>query len=263
MGSASRQSLAAAVSQLAATTGVTITTGEQLLAAARAFDESAQLRAILGDPSVAPADKSALVARIMPGLEKPAAAVLDTIVASSWSNGGELVDGIEQVGIRAIARGEGHSATIESQLFSFARVVASDPELELTLGNKLAAAQGKAEVVDRLIGTKAVRATVVIVDHLVRSPRGRRIGEMLAAAADVVAAAGERRVATVTSAVPLSAAQQTRLAAALARQYGSDIQLNLVVDPTVVGGARVQLGGDVIDGTISARLAELKLQLAG
>lgn len=263
MGSASRQALSAAVDQLIATKGVAIATGEQLLAVARAVDDSAQLRAILADPSVVPAEKARLAAQIFPGLSATSTGLVDTIVASRWSNGDELVDGLEHIGIRAIAQGDGHSSVIENELFAFAGVVAADAPLELALGSKLADPAGKAGIVQQLIGTKAHTGTVAIVEHLVRSPRGRRIGEMLAAAADIVSSAGSRRIATVTSAAPLSAAQQKRLAAALATQYGSDIQLHLVTDPAVVGGARVQVGDDVIDGTIASRLADLRLQLAG
>ena len=263
MGSASRQALGAAVDQLIATKGVTVGTGEQLLTVGRAVEDSGQLRGILADPSVAPAEKSRLVAQIFPGLSTTATALVDTIVASRWSNGDELLDGLEEVGIRAIAQGDSHSAVIESELFDFARITAGDAPLELALGSKLADPKGKAAIVQQLIGSKAHAGTVAIIEHLVSSPRGRRIGEMLAGAADIVAAAGSRRIATVTSAAPLSAAQQKRLAAALTKQYGSDIQLHLVTDPTVVGGARVQVGDDVIDGTIASRLADLKLQLAG
>jgi F-type H+-transporting ATPase subunit delta len=263
MGSASREALRAAVDQLVATSGVTVATGEQLLVVGRAVDDSAQLRGILADPSVAAADKSRLVAQIFPGISSTATKLVDTIVTSRWSNGDELVDGLEEVGIRAIAQGDSHSAVIESELFDFARITAADASLELALGSKLADPKGKAAIVRQLIGAKAHPGTVAIVEHLVSSPRGRRIGEMLAGAADIVADAGERRIATVTSAAPLSAAQQKRLTGALAKQYGSRIQLHLVVDPTVVGGARVQVGDDVIDGTIASRLADLKLQLAG
>jgi F-type H+-transporting ATPase subunit delta len=263
MGASSRVALAAAVDALDAAKGVTVATGEQLMTAGRAIEESAQLRTILGDPAIEAAEKSGLVATIFPGLEKTASDLLAGVVESRWSSGAELVAGIEEMGIRAIARGDGHTRAIETELFAFSRIVASDAELELALGSKLAVGEGKAAIVDALLTKKAHPGTVAIVDHLVRSPRGRRIGEMLSDAADVVAAAGGRRVVTVTSAVALSSAQQDRLAAALKKQYGADIQVNSVLDPDVVGGVRVQIGDDVIDGTVSARLADLRLQLAG
>jgi len=263
MGASSRVALAAAIDALAEAKGVTVATGEQLMTAGRAVEESAQLRTILGDPAIESAEKSALVATIFPGLEKGAAALLTGIVESRWSSGAELVAGIEEVGVRAIAQGDGHTKAIETELFAFAQVVASDPELELALGSKLAVGEGKAAIVDALLAKQAHPGTVAIVDHLVRSPRGRRIGEMLSAAADIVASAGGRRVVTVTSAVALSSKQQDRLAAALKVQYGADIQINSVLDPSVVGGVRVQIGDDVIDGTVAARLADLRLQRAG
>jgi F-type H+-transporting ATPase subunit delta len=263
MGSASRQALQAAVERLNAAKGVSVAVGTQLLAADRAVDGSAQLRSILSDPAVEPAEKSALVATIFPNLDPTASEILDELVSSRWSSGAELVDGIEQIGIRAIAAGDGHSSVIETELFSFARIVGGDSELELALGAKLADPAGKAAIVEQLLGSQVTPGTLAIVEHLVRSPRGRRIGEMLTEAGDVVAAAGVRRVATVTSAAPLSAAQQERIETALTKQYGIAIQLNLVTDPSVVGGARVQVGDDVIDGTIAARLTELRLQLAG
>jgi F-type H+-transporting ATPase subunit delta len=263
VGASSRQALTTAISALTAAKGVTVATGEQLMTAGRAVEESAQLRTILVDPSVEPAEKSALVATIFPGLDKVAAELFSGIVASRWSNGAELVDGIEQIGVRAIAQGDGHTKAIETELFAFSRIVAGDPELELALGSKLAAGEGKAAIVDRLLAKKAHPGTLAIVDHLVRSPRGRRIGEMLSGAADTVADAAGRRVATVTSATPLSSAQQQRLEEALTAQYGTGIQLNAVIDPEVLGGVRVQVGDDVIDGTVAARLADLRLQLAG
>jgi F-type H+-transporting ATPase subunit delta len=41
------------------------------------------------------------------------------------------------------------------------------------------------------------------------------------------------------------------------------VTLNLVVDPTVVGGVRVEIGDDVIDATVSSRLNDLRQRLAG
>ena len=75
--------------------------------------------------------------------------------------------------------------------------------------------------------------------------------------------AGDRVVATVHTAKPLTDAQRTRLSAALSRRYDGNVSLNEVFDPAVVGGLRVQIADDVIDGSISARLADLRQKLAG
>jgi F-type H+-transporting ATPase subunit delta len=62
---------------------------------------------------------------------------------------------------------------------------------------------------------------------------------------------------------PLKAADRKRLQDSLAKQYGRDIHINEVVDPSVLGGIRVELGDDVIDGTVSSRLDDARRRLVG
>jgi F-type H+-transporting ATPase subunit delta len=258
MGSATRNALAAATAQLDAVKGVKLATGEQLLAAGRAIDGSAQLRALLSDPSIPQAEKSALIGRIFTSLDATAAKLLGGIVESRWSDSDELVGGIE-----TIAQAAGPDAGLEGELFAVGRAIASDPDLELALGSKLGDPAAKAGVITKLLGKKASPATVAILAHLVQSPRGRRIGELISGAARTVADASGRLLATVTAAAPLSAAQQKRLSAVLAAQYGRETRVDVIVDPAILGGLRVQVGDEVVDGTISSRLADLRLQLAG
>ncbi len=72
-----------------------------------------------------------------------------------------------------------------------------------------------------------------------------------------------RTVATVFAAAALDPAQLKRLGASLSERYGAEVTLNLVVDPSVVGGVRVEIGDDVIDATVSSRLNDLRQRLAG
>jgi F-type H+-transporting ATPase subunit delta len=263
VGSATRGALARATTALDAASGVTLSTGEQLLSAGRAIESSAQLRAVLSDPAVESSRKSALIAEIFGSLDPVAASLLGEIAESRWSSQDELLDGIEEVGIRAIARSAGDDAGIEAELFAFARAVSSDPELELAVGSKLSDATGRAALVTSLLSGKASAATVAILTHLVQSPRGRRIGGLVAHAADIVADAAGSVVATVTAATEPTPAQLERLVASLAAQYGRAPRVNLIIDPDLVGGLRVQLGDEVIDGSLATRLAELRLRLAG
>lgn len=262
MGSASRVALEAATTALAQAKGVTRETGEQLLSAGRDIDGSSQLRALLADPSVEPAEKTALIGRIFTSLDPAAASLLGSLTSARWSNSDQLIDGIEQVGIRAIA-GSTATDTIEAELFAFSRAVSSDPELELAVGSKLGDPSEKAALVDRLLGGKADPGTLAIVRHLVQSPRGRRIGALLSTAAETVADASGSIVATVTAAAPLTDAQLEKLTATLTTQYGREPRVAVKIDPSVIGGLRVQVGDDVVDGTIASRLTELRLQLAG
>jgi len=262
MGSASRVALEAAKEALAQAKGVTRGTGEQLLSAGRDIAGSSQLRALLADPSIDAAEKTALIGRIFSSLDPAAQKLLGALTSSRWSDSDQLIDGIEQIGIRAIADSSS-GAVVESELFAFSRAVSSDPELELAVGSKLGDTDEKAALVDRLIGKKADPGTLAIIRHLVQSPRGRRIGELLSTAAETVADASGGIVATVTAAAPLTAAQLEKLTATLQSQYGREPRLAVRIDPSVIGGLRVQVGDDVIDGTIASRLTELRLQLAG
>jgi len=197
-------------------------------------------------------------------LPAPAVTLLQEAAAQRWSNDHDFVHGVEEIGVRVAATAAG-AADVDGQLLSFARTVASEAELELALGSKLSPTEAKTTVVDRLLGATdtADPATVAIVRHLVQNPRGRRIGAMLREAAAVVADQRGFQLATVTTAVPLSAAQRGRLEKSLNAASGRTVKLDTTVDPAVIGGVRVQLGDDVIDGSLLHRLENLKQRLAG
>src|SRR5690606_6149215 len=138
--------------------------------------------------------------------------------------------------------------------------VAANPELELALGSRLGDPASRSALVGKLLAD-ASPAVALITTSLVRQPRGRRIRQLLNRAMSIVSAQRDRVVATVHSATELSDAQRARLTDALSSRYGTPVSLNVVIDSTVVGGLRVQIADDVIDGSISARLADLRQKL--
>src|SRR5687767_2414729 len=118
MGSATRSALAQARTKLDAEKGLSLATGEQLLEAARGLAGSAHLRSVLGDPAVPPAEKSKLIGRAFPRVDAAAGRLLAVVAESRWSSPDDLVDGVEELGIRVIAAAS-ERATIEGELFSF------------------------------------------------------------------------------------------------------------------------------------------------
>jgi len=264
VGSATRAALAVSRRELASTSakdGLVI--GEQLFEAGRVLGTSASLRSAFADPAAAPEAKTALVGRLFAGLGEPARSILSTVVATRWSTQNDLLAGIEELGIRAIARSAPAGTTIEDELFAFGTAVASNADLELAVSSKLGTNEAKAALVTALLGRGASKHSIAIVRHVVQQPRGRRIAELLSSSATAVADEASLSIATVTSAAPLSAAQLERLGEGLAAKYGRGIRLNQVVDSSIIGGIRVQVGDDMIDGTVSTRLTQLRLQLAG
>ncbi|MBN7792922.1 F0F1 ATP synthase subunit delta [Microbacterium sp. 2216-1] len=261
MGSATTQALAASTDALAAASALTLDSAAELFAAARAIGDSGQLSGALADPSAPAEARTALVDGVFAGASAPVRALLTAVAAQRWSSASDLVDGVEELAIRAAAIAS-TGVDVSGELFGFSRVVAANPELELALGSRLGDADAKGALVERVLGASAAPATVLIVSSLVRRPRERRVRQLLSRAIRIVSAQDGRTVATVYTAAPLNAAQETRLRDALAGRYGGEISINQVIDSTVVGGLRVQIADDVIDGSISARLADLRQKLA-
>lgn len=263
MGSATREASATARAALAPQSGkAALATGEELLAAGRVIGDSSQLRSTLADSSIPDAEKKAVIGKLFGGTSVATRAVLDAIATSRWSSHDDLLAGIEELGFSAIAASAGDGDDVIAELFSFGSAVTSDPELELAVGSKLGGSAAKATLVDRLLAGKASAQTLAIVRHLVQQPRGRRIRALVADAATIVAREGGFAIATVTVARELSDAQLKRLAAGLSARFGK-LRINQVVDSSLIGGLRVQVGDDVIDDSIATKLNTLKLQLAG
>ncbi|GAA2538414.1 F0F1 ATP synthase subunit delta [Microbacterium mitrae] len=262
MGSATTQALAAAAIALDAQT-VDLETARELFTAAQVIGSSKQLCGALADPTASVASRSRVVATVFGAQFQPATiAALTAAVSLRWSNPADLVAGIEDLGVRAASRAA-EGVDLEGELFSVSRVIAENPALELALGSRLGQDEAKGALIEKLLAGKASEVTTLVVSSLVQDPRGRRVRSMLSHAMRLVAQQRGGVVATVTSASALSAEQQERLTVALSKNYGGRISLNVVIDPAVVGGLRVQIADDVIDGTISSRIEDLRQKLAG
>ena len=112
------------------------------------------------------------------------------------------------------------------------------------------------------LGPQASEAGRLLVERAVASPRGVKPFAAVRQHADVVAERQRQWIAEVTVARPLDAGQQERLAAGLRRAFGRDLVLDVTVDPSVVGGIRVQVGDDVVDGSMASRLNDLQRRMA-
>lgn len=262
MGSATNQALAEVTAALAATRGIDLTVARELFAAARELGESTQLGGALADSAAAPAAREKVVTDVFGGsMAAATVSLLTTAVQQRWSSASDLVEGIEELAVRAATIAS--TADVESELFEFSRTIAANPELELALGSRLGDASAKGVLVRTLLEGRADEATVLIASSLVLQPRERRVRQLLSRAIRIVADQRGRAVATVIAAAPLSAAQEARLIELLGRRYGTTVSVNTVIDPTVVGGLRVQVADDVIDMSVSSRLADLRQRLAG
>jgi F-type H+-transporting ATPase subunit delta len=223
------------------------------------------LRRILADPSSEPEAKAGVVARLLERADARTIAVAKDLVTSRWSDDRDLADAAERLGVDAALTASetvGQLDVVGDELFEITRALAGQREVRRTLHDSSVPAQARASLIDAVLGDRATPTTRLIARRAAAAPRGRRFVAALGDVIELVAERQNRRVATVTVAAPLDAAQTARLSGVLATALGRQVELNVVVDPTVVGGLRVQSGADVIDATVLARLADARRRLA-
>ncbi|MCZ2524248.1 F0F1 ATP synthase subunit delta [Streptomyces sp. HB2AG] len=271
MNGASREALAAARERLDALTDNTSVRAsvlaEELAAVTGLLDREVSLRRILTDPAQAGQAKADLVSRLLAGqVGEETIELVSGMVRSRWSQPRDLTDAVEELSTVAELIGAQRVEAlddVEDELFRFGRIVASDPELRAALTEQASTVSARADLVRDLLGGRADIVTERLVTRLVTRPRGRSLEGGLEEYSKLAAARRGRVVAVVTSAVPLSDVQRMRLGAALGRLYGRTVHLNLDVDPEVVGGIRVRIGDEVIEGTVGSRIDDATRRLAG
>ncbi|MEV0641903.1 F0F1 ATP synthase subunit delta [Streptomyces sp. NPDC050619] len=270
MNGASREALAAARERLDALTDSTSvdagSLADELAAVTALLDREASLRRVLTDPAKASEAKAELAQSLLGSqVGGPAVDLVSGLVRSRWSQSRDLADSLEELANLAdltAAQRAGKLDNVEDELFRFGRIVSSSTELRAALTDRKATTSAKGELLGSLLGGRADRTTVRLVTRLVTAPRGRSLEAGLESLSKLAAERRDRMVAVVTSAVPLSDPQKQRLGAALAQLYGRTMHLNLDVDPEVIGGIRVQVGDEVINGSLADRIEDAGRRLA-
>lgn len=241
--------------------------GDELFAVSGVLGSSASLRRALTDPTSEEAKKASLADRLFGGkIGEAAQQLLRRAVGQRWTDERDLGAALEQLGVEATltsAERSGRIDDVEDELFRFERTVSGDSGLRDALGDRRRPGKDKADLVGTLLEGKAAPETVRLARQAATNPGGRRVERVLESYVAVAAQLRDRLAATVTSAVELGDAEKSRLGHALARVYGRPVQLNVIVDPAIVGGLRVQVGDEVIDGTIATRLEDARRTMAG
>lgn len=228
-----------------------------LFAVADALDSSVALRRAVTDPSTPEDGRRRLVHGLLDGkMSKTAVGIVADGAAMRWASGRTFSAAIERQGVRAElfrADDAGQLDETEDELFRFARVVESNLGLRSALADRSVGLPERQDLVSELLAGKASDATVALARRAVAA-RERTFAHTIEGFVTLAAEQKNRVVATVRVAQPLGEEQRSRLQAALRRQVGRDIVLQEIIDPGVLGGIRVELGDEVVEGTVAGRL---------
>jgi len=286
---------AAATFETAAASGHGADVPVELASFGEVLVEHSDLRQVLGDSTIEPSIRRAVVADLLEGRVAPETAALvrfcvyyerpselgptvGTLVglgeAAARAGDAALVDppagraaarerlrGYAERVFQELTRREDID-TVEDELFAVARLLDGQAALRRVLADPNVEYRSRSDVLGDLLGGKVAPATLRLGRYVLRAGRTRDLVGTFEWLVELAARERGRRVAEVRSAVLLDTAEQERLAAALAALVDRPVEVRVVIDPSVVGGILVSVGDLVIDGTVRLRFERLRDLLA-
>ena len=272
MRAASRESLAALVGafdELTAGLGPDqlSSVADDLASVAKLLARESVLTRHLADPADDPSAKLNLLETLLEGkVGDTALEVLKAAVSGRWSTDANLVDAVEyaaRLTLLVRAEREDVAGDVEEQLFRFGRILDAQPQLVTLLSDYSAPAEGRLKLLRDVLeaGSGVNTTTVQLLSQTVELLRGERADEAVRDLAEIAVARRGEVVAHVGAAADLSAAQRARLTDVLARIYGHPVSVQLHINSKLLGGLNIAVGDEVIDGTLSDKLAAAQTKL--
>jgi F-type H+-transporting ATPase subunit delta len=221
---------------------------------------SVGVRRALTDNARDAAAKAELISNLFAGkIGSAAQSLLASAAGMRWSSPSELADAIEQFAVeaQAVAADKNNEiAKLEDQLFDFTRVLIANPDLRQALNTSADSDEGKVALLESIVKGKYANSTINLLRRIIVLRRGRNIDATLAAYSHYVSSRKDRMAAHIRTAVELTPAQAEKLRAALTKEVGKEVHINIEVDPKVLGGISIRYGDEIIDGTVINRLTE-------
>ncbi|PXY80735.1 F0F1 ATP synthase subunit delta [Bifidobacterium indicum] len=238
----------------------------ELYAFVNLLDANKTLERALTDPSRSAADKQQVIDLILGQEADPLTVdILHDLVAHQWSRIAHIANAAEDLSVDATAyyadalgitnQVAGELAEIHSALLGMPLVLfrLSDeygrPEARVNLLKSLLDGQDMHPVTEQL----ALNAT--------QDLRGRRFPDTVMWLVDRFSEHMDQVMVTVTTAVPMSDEQSSRIQDVYGRKLGKPVHINSVVDPSVLGGMKVQYGSVSTDGTVATQLKHLRRRM--
>ena len=267
---ASRESVAKVVEQFDGVVDDLDTDGltklaNDLASAVKLLRRETLLARHVADPSSGTAAKVQLVERLLSGKVSDAALdILKTAASQRWSSTSDLIHGIQHIARLALlvrAEADGQLEDVEDQLFRFSRILDSQPRLITLLSEYTAALDGRISLLNNVLARRASKHAADLLRQTVELLHGERADEAVRELANLAVSRRGEVVAQVSAASELSDAQSERLTQLLTRIYSHPVSLQLDIKPELLGGLKIAVGDEVIDGSLASKLASAETKL--
>lgn len=161
-------------------------------------------------------------------------------------------------GILELAKAEGELERVEDELLAVGQAFDKSAELRSALTDPQLPLEKKQAMIDELLGGRASSLTVGLVQFVIGQGRASEMPAIAKTLIEKAAASRDKAVAEVRSAVPLDEETIQRLAAALGKATGKNVEVKVIVDESVIGGIVARVGDMVIDGSLARRVDSLR-----
>ncbi len=209
-----------------------------------------------------------LIERLLSGeVGDPALDVLRSAVSERWSDTDDLMVAVQHIARQAsLVRAErsGRLDEVKEQLFWFSRVLDEEPQLATLLGDGTVPTERRVSLLQNVLGRAGKDVNPIaaaLLAQTVELLRGEPAEVAILCLAEVAVARHGEVVAHVSAPAELSDAQHTRLTDVLGRIYSHKVTVQLHIHPELLGGLAISVSDEVIDGSLSSRLAEARAQL--
>ena len=237
--------------------------GNELFTITSALDHNIQLERALTDPSRPVEDKVAVVKTLIGNQAHPLVMeIMSDLVSRRWSRVSDIANAVEDFGVDGMMYYADHTNTtlqVSVELAELHSALLNLPVVRTKLYDATVSSEARIKLLSSLIGdADFTKVTKRLAEHATCNLRNRRYLQTIQWLINKFSRHMGESMVTVTTATPLSKEQVEKLIAIYTAKTGHPVHINSVVDPTVMGGMRIQVGDEVTDNTVVAQLQHLQ-----